>query len=138
MSSEEKLQQLFQAALKAPETKQPLARAFPTRQPIPRGTTPAAPAEATPQPIAHTDPQLAVEQPTQSPDSHLTTTLPNAGLDEQTSSELGKLLDEQQTRIKRKNRRMHRHLRRRHRLVRFFTRPRHRPPCRHRRNQIRR
>lgn len=84
MTDPEKLQQLFQAALKAPPTegKVTLARAFPTPAPL------AAPAPA-PKPV----PEI------------IFTPLPNAGLDDVASAKLGALLDEQMARQKRKRRR---------------------------------
>lgn len=94
MTSHEKLQQLFQAALAAPEEPVKPTRAFPAA-PQPPVTTPvpviqpvfeaAAPAEAmveeTPRPMA------------------------NAGLSHAEAEELGQLLDEQNARVRRKRRR---------------------------------
>lgn len=84
MTDQEKLQQLFQAALKAPpaEGKAALALAFPTPAPLP-----------TPAPVPEPLPQI------------VSTPLPNAGLDEATSAELGALLDAQMAGQKRKRRR---------------------------------
>jgi hypothetical protein len=84
MTDPEKLQQLFQAALKAPpaEGKAAFARAFPTAAPLA-----AAPvSEAVPV----LEPPAAVA---------------NAGLDHAAAAELGALLDDQMARQKRKRRR---------------------------------
>jgi hypothetical protein len=80
MTDPEKLQQLFQAALKAPPTegKATLARAFPTPAPL-----------AAPEPVAEI----------------IFTPLPNAGLDHAASAELGALLDDQMARQKRRRKR---------------------------------
>ena len=104
MTDKEKLQQLFQAALQDPShgTK-PLARAFPT---APAVTLPVAQPVAAPEPV-----QPAVIPVSDAPVSPqvapLVQPMPNAGLDEATSAELGALLDEQ---IKRKARRHRREL----------------------------
>ena len=92
MTDHEKLQQLFQAALKAPstESRPSLARAFPIPAPIavpPPSVEPAREAVFTPvPPVAGAAP------------------VANAGLDHATSAELGALLDGQMARQKRKRR----------------------------------
>jgi len=96
MTDNEKLQKLFQAALKAPsvEGKAPLERAFPTPTPV-----------AAPQPIAEPI-REAVAMP--APPATLEADAPplaNAGLSEAASAELGALLDEQMRRKNRKRRR---------------------------------
>lgn len=93
MTDQEKLQQLFQAALKAPPTegKSPLARAFPTPTPTPLAAAPVSEVVPTPEPPA----AVAAS----------TVPVANAGLDDAASAELGALLDEQMARQKRKRRR---------------------------------
>ena len=87
MTDNEKLQQLFQAALKAPpvEGKATLARAFPAVAPV--SAEPIREVAPAPEPPAAVVP------------------MPNAGLDNAVSTELGALLDEQMTRKNRKRRR---------------------------------
>lgn len=91
MTDQEKLQQLFQAALRAPspEGKAPLTRAFPT--PAPLAATPVSEAVPAPEPPA----TVAAS----------TAPLPNPGLDDAASAELGALLDEQMARQKRRRKR---------------------------------
>jgi uncharacterized protein YggU (UPF0235/DUF167 family) len=91
MTDPEKLQQLFQAALKAPPTegKATLARAFPTPAPL----TAAPVSEAVPAP----EPPATV--------AASSTPVANAGLDDAASAELGALLDEQMARQKRRRKR---------------------------------
>ena len=90
MTDPEKLQQLFQAALKAPpQENNSLARAFPTAAPLA-----AAPvSEAVPAP----EPPATV--------SINTIPVANAGLDHAAAAELGALLDDQMARKTRKRRR---------------------------------
>jgi hypothetical protein len=91
MTDQEKLQQLFQAALKAPpaEGNAAFARAFPT--PAPVAVAPVSEAPPAPEPPA------AVAAST-APVAH-------AGLDDAASAELGALLDAQMAGQKRKRRR---------------------------------
>ncbi len=91
MTDQEKLQQLFQAALRAPsaEGKAALVRAFPT-----------------PAPIAAAPISKAVP-PAEPPGTVAISAIPptNAGLDHAASAELGALLDDQMARQKRRHRR---------------------------------
>lgn len=92
MTDQEKLQQLFQAALKAPvERNVSLARAFPT--PAPRAAV---------QPVAE---PVREPAPAPEPAAPVAAFVPNAGLDDAASAELGALLDEQMARKNRKRRR---------------------------------
>lgn len=103
MTDKEKLQKLFQAALEdnssGPNT---LARAFPN--------SPVATAQAaTPEPVVAPEPvqNLVVQVPAPPTVAPFVEPMPNAGLDEASSAELGALLDEQ---IKRKKRQRKREL----------------------------
>ena len=91
MTDNAKLQQIFQAALKAPpaEGKAALARAFPT--PVPVAAVPAA---------VESVPEIAPEPPAASP-----APVVNAGLSDAESKELAALLDEQHQRKSRRRRR---------------------------------
>lgn len=94
MSDPDRLQKLFEAALRAPvvETKS-LTRAFPD----PHAVTAALEPAETPAPVTV---GAVVE-----PEAVATTPLANVGLDEQSSKELGILLDEQMQRKTRRHRR---------------------------------
>lgn len=105
MTDKEKLNQLFEAALKdtSPGVK-PLARAFPKPEIVPMPAPipePAAVVAKVPEPAA-----VVVEVP-EAPAAvePLVVPMENAGLDHETSTELGKLLDEQTGRKNRKHRR---------------------------------
>ncbi|MES2660029.1 MAG: hypothetical protein V4689_15515 [Verrucomicrobiota bacterium] len=101
MTDKEKLQQLFQAALQdSSQVDKTLTRAFPT---VPAVVVPAIQPVPAPEPV-----QAAVmEVPAPRAVEPLVQPMPNAGLDEATSAELGALLDAQ---IKRKSRRHRREL----------------------------
>ena len=95
MTDKEKLNQLFQAALKdaANDTK-PLTRVFPKQETAPMPT-----------PLPQPEPVIAAIPATLVVTEPLVVPMANAGLDEEASAELGKLLDEQMARKKRRHRR---------------------------------
>ncbi|MEO5917715.1 MAG: hypothetical protein ABIS50_26020 [Luteolibacter sp.] len=102
MTDKEKLQQLFQAALQdSSHGTKPLARAFPT---APAVVTPPVLQSPSPAPV---QPAVVVEVPAPRAIEPLVQPMPNAGLDHETATELGALLDAQ---IKRKARRRRREL----------------------------
>ncbi len=102
MTDKEKLQQLFKAALQDPsfDTKKPPAQAFPQ---VPTPPAQVAQQAPVPEPVSVPEVQVPVVQPIEP----LVQPMPNAGLDEATSAELGALLDAQ---IKRKARQRKREL----------------------------
>lgn len=102
MTDKEKLQQLFQAALQDSnfDTKKPLARAFPS---VPTPTAQVVEQVSAPEP----SPDPVAQAPVVQNLEPLVQPMPNAGLDEATSAELGALLDAQ---IKRKARQRKREL----------------------------
>ncbi len=99
MTDKEKLQQLFQAALQdSSHGTKPLARAFPS---APVATMPAA----QPAPIAEPVQAPVMEMPVTPKIEPLVQSMPNAGLDDASSAELGALLDAQFKRKASKRRR---------------------------------
>ncbi|MES2476814.1 MAG: hypothetical protein V4640_13605 [Verrucomicrobiota bacterium] len=94
MTDKEKLQQLFSAALQdGSRLDKPLTRAFPESK-VACAAVPKKPEAA---PVAVVVETAAI--PAVAPERQLVEPLPNAGLDEATSAELGKLLDAQLARV---------------------------------------
>lgn len=102
MTDKEKLQQLFQAALQDSDFSAIPARAFPSSLTAP--PTPAPQEAATLAEPSVFQPMIAGEVLPQTA-SDFVKPMPNAGLDEATSNELGALLDEQYARKKKRRRR---------------------------------
>jgi hypothetical protein len=95
MTDKEKLNQLFQAALKgAANESKPLARALPKQESIPM-----------PAPLPQQEPVIATLPVAPFATEPLVVPMENAGLDLASSTELGIMLDEQNARLKRRHRR---------------------------------
>jgi hypothetical protein len=101
MTDKEKLQQLFNAALQGgSDFDKPPTRAFPqSRVACVTAAPVAAPA---PEEVAVAEVTVPAPAPR---GGELVEPMPNAGLDDETSTELGKLLDEQHARVTRRRRR---------------------------------
>lgn len=95
MTDKEKLNQLFQAALKdVSDGSKPLARVFPKQESV-----------AVPAPVTQPEPALAAIPQATPVMETLVVPMENAGLDHAASAELGAMLDEQNARMRRKRNR---------------------------------
>jgi hypothetical protein len=105
MTDQEKLQKLFEAALKdSSELTKPPTRAFPNPV-IAEAPSPPVPAPVVTQ-VGFQPAAVFVSQPqVEVAEAVPVTPAPQAGLDAATSTELGKLLDDQRSRLSRKRRR---------------------------------